>query len=724
MSGQQDISDLAQFRSVFFDECAERLDEIQHGLGQLDGGVETDEAVHGLFRAVHSIKAGAGAFGFDRLVAFAHLLESVLDLIREKTVPLSQDLTGELVRSADILGDLVTAAQSGTPPPEGLEHSITHVLLSYLSSDQAAPETAGPSKRSDADGRTEGSAVYEIQFSPPSDLFRNAHEPLHFVRDLARLGSLETCVQTDDVPGLDAFDPEICYLKWAFRLETAEGPAEIREVFEFVDDGTCLTIRNGDGDGSPHGPAEAHMPQSAGAARPEDTSAADRGEGRKHEEGTDEEGTRPAPAGPAPAAPAAAVPTRTIRVDLDRVDRLVNMVGELVIAQSMVLQRLGGRREAGFNDHLTGMDDLTQRTRELQEGVMAIRMQPVRSVFMRLPRILREAAEKLGKQAQLVMTGEQTEVDKTIIEELSEPLTHMLRNAVDHGLEPPEERTACGKPEAGTVHLSAEHRGGRIVIAMRDDGRGLNLDKIRKRAIDRGLIASHAELSAHDLKQMIFAPGFSTADSVSDLSGRGVGMDVVRRKVQSLGGRLTVESEPGAGTTISLSLPLTLAVLDGMMVVVGAETFIIPLTAIIETLRPAADQLRWLGESGQLLSIRGAFVPVVPLGKVFDTASYIERPEEALIVLVETGTGQRLGLVVDDLIGQQQVVIKSLEENYQAVAGVAGATILGDGQVALILDIEGLPLGAAGPAPEDAAFPPSLSPEMNSERAIAERYHP
>lgn len=379
----------------------------------------------------------------------------------------------------------------------------------------------------------------------------------------------------------------------------------------------------------------------------------------------------------------------SIRVDLEKVDRLVNMVGELVITEAMLRAQARHLPAEQFTDLMRKVDELSHHTRELQEAVMAVRMQPVKSIFSRMPRIVRDTAAQLGKDIQLVLAGENTEVDKTVIEQLGDPLTHMIRNSVDHGIETPDQRVWNDKPLQGTIHLSAYHRSGRIMIEISDDGAGINRERVLAKAIEKKLVAADAQLTDDEIDHLIFLPGFSTAETVTSVSGRGVGMDVVRRNIESIGGVVRVTNNPGKGSVFTVSLPLTLAILDGMIVRVGSESYIIPITSIIESLRPKAPEIHAVQGKSDVINVRGEFVPLVYLHRIFGVAGAEDDPSKALIVLVESGT-QKLGLVVDELIGQQQVVIKSLEANADPVKGISGATILGDGKVSLILEINEL----------------------------------
>ena len=507
---------------------------------------------------------------------------------------------------------------------------------------------------------------YRVLFVPRSGLFKSANEPLLIIRQLMRVGRVQVEADLSRLPALGDLDPEEAYLAWTLRVETAQPSAAIEQAFEFVEDDCDLTIEVID-------------------AAPDIDVAAD----------------TPAPVALAASPSTAPPPSPSIRVDVDKVDRLVNLVGELVINQAMLAQlglRLPPEMCGGL---LNGLDTMSQHLRELQEGVMAIRAQPVKSVFSRMPRLVREVSAHLGKDVRLVISGEGTEIDKTVIEQLADPLTHLLRNALDHGLELPEERLTHGKPRQGTIQLSAEHRGGRIVIEVADDGQGIPRAKVLAKAQEKGLVARDATLSEEEIDHLIFLPGFSTADKVSDVSGRGVGLDVVTRNIKALGGRIAVDSREGKGSRFQLSLPLTLAILDGMAVAVGAEFYIVPLTNIMESLRPKPDSIHPVTGQGDVLAIRGEYVPLVYLHRRFVVPDAVTDPCKGIVVIVESEGAHRIGLVVDDLLGQQQVVVKSLEANYGPVDGIGGATVLGDGRVALILDVSRLRVAASFVRPAD-----------------------
>jgi two-component system chemotaxis sensor kinase CheA len=652
---------LAQFRKTYFEECAELLDALQSNLDRLSNGGAEEETLHAIFRSVHSIKGGAGAFGFASLVAFSHVFESLLDAIRERKVAATADVVALLLRASDALTDIVNAARDGQSLPTDFGADISVMMEDVLgSASETAPcSAATPAIETDVPGEHR----YNIVFTPHTELLKKANEPLLLIRQLRRLGGLRVEVDSSRLPALEAIDPEAAYLGWRFTLDSGVPKSVVQEVFEFVEDDCELSIQ-----------VEQPAPE---IASQQPTAAA----------GKVETVTKTAEA-------AAAAPSQSIRVDVDKVDRLVNLVGELVITQAMLTEQSTLLPPDQYTTLIQGIEALAQSARELQESVMAIRAQPVKSVFARMPRVVRDLAATLGKEVRIVTSGEATEIDKTVIEQLNDPLTHMIRNALDHGIEDPATRMAAGKPRQGTIRLSAAQRSGRIIIEIADDGRGINREKILAKAQDRGLVAAGASLSEEEIDNLIFLPAFSTAEVVSNISGRGVGMDVVKRNVQSLGGRINVQSRYGEGSRFTLSLPLTLAVLDGMVVSVARETFIIPLTAIIESLRPKASDIHPVVGRGDVLALRGEYVPLIPLYRCFSISGAIKDPCRGIIIIVQSEHAGRIGVMVDDLLGQQQVVVKSLESNYGSVDGISGATILGNGRVALILDIERLRIAA------------------------------
>jgi two-component system chemotaxis sensor kinase CheA len=658
---------LAQFRQTYFEECAELLDSLQVQLELLSNGGGDEETLHAIFRCVHSIKGGAGAFGFADLVAFSHVFESLLDAIRDRKIAATADVVSILLRASDALADIVSAARDDRALPGDFAADITASLEEVLLGASDPVTAAAPARTAAVDSTaTAGESRYRIAFTPHSEMLQKANEPLLLIRQLRRLGGLIVEVDTSRLPSLGAMEPEAAYLTWIFTLDTGAPQSAIDEVFEFVEDDCDLSVES----------FEAQVPgtQVSGAGASPVPAAT----------GT---GNAVAASDTASAGGHAAPTVRSIRVDVDKVDRLVNLVGEMVITQAMLTEQSSLLAADQYPVLIQGIEALAQSARELQESVMAIRAQPVKSVFARMPRIVRDLAAILGKEVRIVTIGETTEIDKTVIEQLNDPLTHMIRNALDHGIELPAVRKACGKPAQGTIHLAAAQQSGRIVIEVSDDGRGIDREKVLARAQDRGLVAAGATLSEEEIDDLIFLPAFSTAEKVSNISGRGVGLDVVKRNVQSLGGRIKVESRFGAGSRFILSLPLTLAVLDGMVVSVGTETYIIPLTAIIESMRPRPSDIHPVVGRGDVLALRGEYVPLIYLHSRFSIANAITNPCHGIVIIVQSESAGRMGVVVDELLGQQQVVVKSLEDNYDPVDGVGGATILGNGRVALILDI-------------------------------------
>ena len=706
-------------KATFFQECDELIADLESKLMLLEQGRTDLETINAVFRAVHSVKGGAGAFGLDDLVRFAHVFETLMDELRAGRKPCDPLTIKTLLRASDVLADHIQAAQGLTPPVDEARSAALVAELELLTHGGEAPPPVD--EEEDDFGFTpmafdmaldeplapanEPAAGWRVVFKPHGKMYGSANETSLLLRELARLGRTTVSLDETDVPLLDVLAVDEGCLTWTVDLHAPVAEAAVREVFDFVEADCDLTVTPLGGAVEAEafafeGEAPAVVPASdeldiaallakaqgeASVAIPEPTPIA--------------EPVMPAPAvvstpSPAPvqAAPvqAAAPAPVTIRVDLDRVDRLINAVGELVIQQAMLSQRVLESGLARSSGVALGLEDLELLTREIQDSVMAIRAQPVKSVFQRMPRLVREVADMVSKQVRLVTTGEDTEVDKTVVERLAEPITHMLRNAIDHGLETPEERIAAGKPAEGTVRLAALHRSGRIVIEIADDGRGINRERVRKIAVDKGLIAPDAVLTDDQVDNLIFLPGFSTAAVVSDISGRGVGMDVVKRSIQALGGRISISSVPGKGSTFTLSLPLTLAVLDGMVTTAADQTLIAPLPAIVESLTPQPADIHYVGGLDPVIRFREAFVPLVDVALAMGFSDTPIDPTQGIAVIVETESGQRAALLLDAIQGQRQVVIKSLESNYQQVEGVAAATILGDGRVALILDVDAL----------------------------------
>ena len=738
-------------KQTFFQECDELLTDAEQGLLAMETGEADDETINAVFRAVHSVKGGAGAFGLEDLIRFAHVFETVMDELRSGKMELTDEVAKTLLRAFDVLADHVAAARDGGAVDEARSAGMLSELKALIGDDHASDEDLDADEdfgfvpmvvSIDSDEpeapafdldlpplviepEAPSASVWVIEFAPKTEMYAKANEAGLVLRELARLGATQVVLDDAALPPLDQLAAESSYLNWTIRLTTEVSEADIREVFEFVEDDCAITITQEGGAGSPpdrplsddelaaasadapfdiaallarvqaDAPTAEAAPEPVAEAIPEDLDVAAliaraQAEPVAPAAAAPSATTKAAPPVAANAGGPATAQQATIRVDLDRVDRLINAVGELVIQQAMLSQRVLESGLARSSNVVLGLEDLELLTREIQDSVMAIRAQPVKSVFQRMPRLVREVADMTGKRVKLLMEGEGTEVDKTVIERLSDPITHMLRNAIDHGLETPEGRAEAGKPAEGVVKLRALHRGGRIVIEIQDDGRGINRPRVRGIALEKGLISEDAVLSDEEVDNLIFLPGFSTAETVSDISGRGVGMDVVRRSIQGLGGRISISSEPGKGSKFTMSLPLTLAVLDGMVVTAAEQTLVTPLSAIVESLTPRAEDVHLVGGKDAVIRIRDTFVPLIDVGVALGFRDTPMEPGQGVAVLVESEGGGKAALLVDAIQGQRQVVIKSLEANYQQIDGIAAATILGDGRVALILDVDAL----------------------------------
>jgi two-component system chemotaxis sensor kinase CheA len=719
------MASLDELKRTFFDECGELLQEMETGLTDLQDGTGSEDTVHAVFRAVHSIKGGAGIFGFERLVEFAHVFETILDSVRHGTLNATPEVFTVLLMSSDMLSDLVSMSRSGEAIPadhaaecrQALEQLMGKGKPGSSNGAEDAGDFAGlefkPVRAGDDDAgdfdftpvqsdgfegvADDGKQSYTITFRPRPEMLRNANEPLYILRELRGLGELNVIADLSGLPPLSDIQPDQPYVAWTATLRTDAPREAIDAVFEFVVGDCDLSIDQA----PPPVTEDARLPEAHEEA-PAAASSAPVAESKKPD--------RPQPpaehAEGGKGAAAAKKQATTTRVDLDKIDRVVNMVGELIIAQAMLSQVVQGLSEE-VNGRLSQVLDQTiHHTRELKESVMSMRAQPVGSVFQRMPRLVRELSMKTGKKIRLEMSGESTEVDRTIVERLADPLTHIIRNSADHGIESPDDRLSSGKTEEGTIHLAAAQRGGRILIEIKDDGAGINTERVLRKAKEKNLIDQDISLTEDEICNLIFLPGFSTADTISDISGRGVGMDVVRRNIQDLGGRVTLKSERGKGMTITLALPLTLAVMDGMVIKVGENIYVMPMSSIIECLHPGSSEAYNLLNTRGMLKLRGELVQLVYLSDLFAVKSTARGISESVVIITEAGDGAKFGLVVDELCGHQQVVIKSIEDSYGQVPGIAAATIFGNGKVALILDVEKLSeLSAENMMPGNAAQP-------------------
>ena len=679
---------LDEIRQIFEEEALEGLDTMESGLLNLESGTGELDVVHDIFRAAHSIKGGSATFGYTEIAAFTHVMETLMDLVRDGRKEVTAPLVTLLLNCVDCLREMMEAIHSGDYNAPRIAE-LTDQLNAELGLTTATAEPAGTldvsaqSARMDAPAPvSEVSNGWLIRFAPHRNLMQSGNQPTLILRALGELGEMTVTADVSDVPPFEQLDPELLYLSWDIELKGDATEEQIREVFEWVEGECDLSVTRQLAEQSIETPALTpadNAPETT--VSPAQVSTA----------------STKAPAERSAGAPKAKKPAvkeaSSIRVGIDKVDNLLNLVGELVITQAMLSQY--GRE--GADHDLAAMRDtleqLTRNTRELQDAVMQIRMLPVSVTFSRFPRLVHDLSQKLGKDVELKISGEQTELDKTVLEKIGDPLVHLIRNSLDHGIESAAERTAAGKPAQGLIHISASHESGNIVIRVQDDGGGLNADRILAKAVERGLVEEGTQLTEQDIHNLIFLPGFSTADTVSDVSGRGVGMDVVRSNISEIGGRVEVFSTAGKGSTFAITLPLTLAILDGQLVRVGTQVYVVPLLSIVETVQVQQDRLNVITGQSTLYRLRGEAIPVVDLSRVLRVSGDPEASEEALkeklLVIVESGR-RVVGLAVDELLEQHQVVIKSLESNYAQVGGTLGATILGDGTVSLIVDIPGL----------------------------------
>lgn len=683
--------DLSQFYQIFFEEAGENLDQMEQILLSLNLETADDEELNGVFRCAHSVKGGAATFGFSDVAELTHHMESLLDKLRRHELKATPEMVDVLLESADISRSLLARHQAGGgedgPPTADLVRRIS--VLASGGVVVTAPVA-----------RTQATAVVAPVVAPAAS---TALPPSDGRVLTISIGPLERPEQADaiselfrDIPGLGEISANLASTPnmRQYAVTTKSSNDELLDLFAFhvsrefihIDEAkqessklaavSADAVSEGYGffDGSPGAPSGESVQPASGAVKQSVAT------GDAASVGV----SRGAAAKPAAGAHAAQPEAATIRVAISKVDQLINLVGELVITQAMLAQNSRTLDPAIYQQLLTGLADLDRNTRDLQESVMSIRMIPMSIVFSRFPRMLRDLANKLGKKVDFVTQGEATELDKGLVEKITDPLTHLVRNSCDHGIEMPADRIAAGKPETGTITLSASHQGGSIVIEVRDDGRGMSREKILNKARERGLDVSDA-MSDSEVWQLIFAPGFSTAEVVTDVSGRGVGMDVVKKNIAALNGTVEIDSAEGYGMRVAVRLPLTLAIMDGMSVGVGDEVYILPLSSVVESFQVKAEAVSTVGQGSQLVKVRDEYMPVIELEKVFQVPRFELGKSSDIMVVVEAD-GSRVVLLVDELLGQQQVVVKNLETNYRKVPNVSGATILGDGKVALILD--------------------------------------
>ncbi|QGU89697.1 chemotaxis protein CheA [Erwinia sorbitola] len=651
--------DISDFYQTFFDEADELLADMEQHLLGLDPQEPDSEQLNAIFRAAHSIKGGAGTFGFTVLQETTHILENILDGARRGEMQLSTDIINLFLETKDIMQEQLDAYKTASVPDAATFAYICQALR------QLALEAKGEAP------------VAEVAAAPAAGVAAVAANGLRIkltglktneaelmLEELGNLGTVSEAVKGED--SLEA------------TLDSSVGKDDIVAVLCFVIDESQIHFPQADvvdiATVMPEAPVVQAEAAEDEAAEPELATVSDIVQLKRE-----------------PAKKAAnpkANESTSIRVAVEKVDQLINLVGELVITQSMLAQRSGELDPVNHGELLNSMGQLERNARDLQESVMSIRMMPMEYVFSRFPRLVRDLASKLGKEVELTLMGSSTELDKSLIERIIDPLTHLVRNSLDHGIETPDKRQAAGKHAVGNLTLSAEHQGGNICIEVTDDGAGLNRERILAKALSSGLPVSES-MSDEDVGMLIFAPGFSTAEQVTDVSGRGVGMDVVKRNIQEMGGHVEISSKQGKGTTIRILLPLTLAILDGMSVRVANEVFILPLNAVMESLQPLSDDLKALAGGERVLEVRGEYLPLVELWNVFEVQGAKTEATQGIVVILQSA-GKRYALLVDQLIGQHQVVVKNLESNYRKVPGISAATILGDGSVALIVDVSAL----------------------------------
>jgi two-component system chemotaxis sensor kinase CheA len=663
--------DVTQFHQTYLEEATENLSELENGLLALEREEAAD--LNAIFRAAHSIKGGAATFGFQDIADFTHGLETVLDKGREATLDITPDVTSILLRAVDVLTELVSAAKEGrTAAAENREICQKELIeLAELKEPSASVATASAGNNADVVEQK----VVDVTFKPHPDMPRTGSDPMNILKELGTLGDITVTAHIDSVPPLEGLDPESLFLWWSVTLETESNLDEIHDVFLFVEEEAEISVQVV--------AAMTLIPQ-ATAATQDVTLVAEPMVDRRDESNDRRTADRRAPE-------KAQADTSFIRVATDKVDHLINLVGELVTTNSMVGQHTGRVDNDSHPMLHSSVAEMALHTRNLQEAIMAIRMMPISFAFSRFPRMVRDTSAKLGKRVLLQTSGDHTELDKTVIERISDPLTHLVRNAIDHGIELPADRVAVGKAEEAKVELFAYYKGGNVMIEVRDDGRGIDRDVILRKAIEKGLAAEGETYSDDHVYQFIFHPGFSTASQVTDVSGRGVGMDIVRKNIQALGGNISIETERHKGTRFVISLPLTLAIVDGMAIDVGSEIYIVPILNIVESIKPIKGQVKTVGHNAEVIDIRGSYLPFIRLSSIFKTEinSELTRPEDGIAMIVES-ENERVALFVDELLGERQVVIKSIEANYKHIEGVSGATILGDGRVSFIVDLSGV----------------------------------
>ncbi len=695
--------DFKKLYEIFVEEASEHLENLEHGLLELEKKPDDAELLNSIFRAAHTIKGSSGSLGLMDISAFMHVMEEILDATRNGELTPNEDMISALLEATDLIKDMVASVAEGRTFEFSLCSESMYRLKSIKESGQAFVSKAEDQFSAETAFIPVGNEkTFFIRFRPASDVFKRGLDPAMIIENLRGIGSImDINAHSEAVPRLSLMDPENLYLRWDFRIKTKKDEPDIRKVFDFIEEGSDITITHIK-DSDVDIPLLGKLLIEERAVKKEDVEEALKAQKKLGEilvehgkvaEGDiekilDKQNTRKIESFRSSV-------TSSIRVDLGKLDNLVNLVGEMVIIHSMFQQLMQDNvisesaSHSGAEKFDVIFSQLQRIGRDIQEGTMSLRMLPVGEVFQRFGRLVRELSSTKGKDIELVVSGEETELDKGVLEKIADPLVHLIRNSIDHGIETPEARAAANKHPKATIFLRAYQMGDAVYIEVEDDGRGLNKEKILAKAIAKGLVSNSVGLTDDQIYNFVFLPGFSTADVVTDVSGRGVGMDVVRKNINALNGSVQIKTIPGSGTIMSIRLPLTLAIIDGLVVSVGNEVFIIPITSVVESFRPAKADIKTIEESGEVVNVRGEYMPLIRLNNLLNQESSGKEPWEAIVVVTHFGDG-KFAMLVDGLIGEQQVVLKNLGKATPKVRDIAGGTIMGDGRVALVLDVAGL----------------------------------
>jgi two-component system chemotaxis sensor kinase CheA len=683
--------DIKKLQGVFVEEAMERLSELEEGLLRLEKSPQDKDLINTIFRAAHTIKGSSGTVGLKDISAFTHHMEEVLDMVRQDKLAPDKDLISSMLEATDMIKEMVEAVSADAV----FDFARCGDLIKRMEAIKGA-EPAAEKQTEAVDEGVGPEKLFMIKFTPSQDLFKRGIDPGLIIEDLKTIGEIiDIKGYTDYVPALSEMDYESLYLRWDIQIKTNAAPQKIKEIFAFVEDGDVKIMPLS----APKERASllGQMLVEEGIVKPGDIRDALKeqkrlGEilveqGKAGKDDIERIASRQAQKKSETIKTAA---TSSIRVDLKKLDHLINTVGEMVIIHSMLQQAIHGNGGSGVVEKLDAVFSQLQRIgKEIQESAMSLRMLPVGEVFNRFTRLVRELSASKAKKIEMIITGEDTELDKGVLEKITDPLVHLIRNSIDHGIETPEERVSAGKPAYGTIHLSAYQMGDSVYIDVKDDGKGLNKEKIVEKAVSKGIISGAKDMSDEQIFNLIFLPGFSTADKITDVSGRGVGMDVVRKNIEALNGKVYLRSEYSKGTTTSIKLPLTLAIIDGLTVLVGDEVFVIPITSVVESLRPRMQDVKTVSEKGEVVNVRGEYIPLIRLYEKLGVEPWKRDPWEAIVILVSHENGKYC-VLVDELLGEQQIVIKNLGAAMPKLPDIAGGTILGDGKVALVLDVPGL----------------------------------